>query len=122
MFLNDLFSIITEEKSEKQATFTIRLNKEHAIYSGHFPDSPITPGVCIVQIAVDLLSHLSGRNLQLTQAKNVKFLQIIRPEEHESIQYQLSWEAIGNNAFTLKAVVSDGDKVFTKMSIQVGEK
>lgn len=122
MFLNDLFSIITEEKSEKQATFTIRLNKEHAIYSGHFPDSPITPGVCIVQIAVDLLSHLSGRNLQLTQAKNVKFLQIIRPEEHESIQYQLSWEAIGNNAFTLKAVVSDGDTVFTKMSIQVGEK
>lgn len=122
MFLNDLFSIITEEKSEKQATFTIRLNKEHSIYSGHFPDSPITPGVCIVQIAVDLLSHLSGRNLQLTQAKNVKFLQIIRPEEHESIQYQLSWEAIENNAFTLKAVVSDGGTVFTKMSIQVGEK
>ena len=122
MFLNDLFSIITEEKSKKQATFTIRLNKEHAIYSGHFPDSPITPGVCIVQIAVDLLSHLSGRNLQLTQAKNVKFLQIIRPEEHESIQYQLSWEAIENNAFTLKAAVSDGNTVFTKMSIQVGEK
>ncbi len=122
MFLNDLFSIITEEKSEKQAIFTIRLNKEHAIYSGHFPDSPITPGVCIVQIAVDLLSHLSGRNLQLTQAKNVKFLQIIRPEEHDTIQYQLSWETIENNAFTLKAVVSDGDTVFTKMSIQMSEK
>ena len=122
MFLNDLFSIITEDKQENQVTYTIRLNKEHAIYTGHFPESPITPGVCIVQMAVDLFSHFMGCDLHLLQAKNVKFLQLIRPEEHDTIQYQLHWEKMENNAYALKIIVSDGDTIFTKMSIQVGEK
>ena len=122
MFLNDLFSIITEDKQENQVSYTIRLNKEHAIYTGHFPESPITPGVCIVQMAVDLFSHFMGGDLHLLQAKNVKFLQLIRPEEHGTIQYQFHWEKMENNAYGLKIVVKDGETVFTKMSILVGEK
>lgn len=122
MFLNDLFSIITEDKQESQVTYTIRLNKEHAIYKGHFPGNPITPGVCIVQMAVDIFSHFMESDLHLLYAKNVKFLQIIRPEEHETFQYQFNWEKMENNAYGLKIVVKDGDMVFTKMSIQVGEK
>lgn len=121
MFKDELFTIISEERNDNKADFTIRLNREHPIYSGHFPDNAITPGVCIVQMAVDLFSHLMQEEYRLLRAKNVKFLQIIRPDEHETVCYQLTWEALEDNAYAVKAVVNNGDTVFTKMSIQVGK-
>lgn len=121
MFKDELFTIISEEKTDNKADFTIRLNRQHPIYSGHFPNEAITPGVCIVQMAVDLFSHLMQGKYQLLRAKNVKFLQIIRPDEHETVCYQISWEPLEDQAYAIKAVVSNGDTVFTKMSIQVGK-
>ena len=121
MFKDELFTIVSEEKTDNKADFTIRLNREHPIYSGHFPDNAITPGVCIVQMAVDLFSHLMQGEYHLLRAKNVKFLQIIRPDEHETVCYQLTWEPLEDQAYAVKAVVNNGDTVFTKMSIQLGK-
>ncbi len=61
------------------AEFTIRLNPEHKIYRAHFPGDPITPGVCIIQIGLELLGLALGCGLELCRVKNVKFLSILRP-------------------------------------------
>ena len=60
--------------------FTVRMNPEHIIYSAHFPGDPITPGVCIIQMGVELLGRALGRTLELSAVKNVKFLSILRPD------------------------------------------
>lgn len=121
MFKDNLFTIVSEDLSDSKAGFIVHLNREHPIYSGHFPNDAITPGVCVVQIAVDLFSHLMREEYHLARAKNIKFLQIIRPEEHDTIHYQLTWEPLDNKTFGVKVVVSNGDAVFTKMSIQVSK-
>ena len=121
MFQDDLFTILSEEKTDHNADITIRLNREHSIYSGHFPDNAITPGVCIVQMAVDLFSHLMQEDYRLLRAKNIKFLQIIRPDEYDSIRYHLFWEPAEDNVFAVKVLVDNDKAVFTKMSIQLGK-
>ena len=121
MFQDDLFTILSEEKTDHNADITIRLNREHTIYSGHFPDNAITPGVCSVQMAVDLFSHLMQEEYRLLRAKNVKFLQIIRPDEHDAIRYHLSWERGEENIYAVKVLVDDDTVVFTKMSIQLSK-
>lgn len=119
MFLNDLFTILSETTEGAKSVFTIKLNREHPIFSGHFPGSPITPGVCIVQMAVDLFAYVQGKTCRLAGAKNIKFLQIIKPEERDEVEYQLSWEPVGNDDFKVKAVVCSGEIVFAKMSLQI---
>lgn len=52
---------------------TIVLNVQHPIYKAHFPDKPITPGACLVQIAEELLQQ------QIVRITNLKFLQIVPP-------------------------------------------
>ncbi|MDR0605106.1 MAG: hypothetical protein LBG80_12460 [Bacteroidales bacterium] len=42
-----------EEKLDDR--ITVKLNCNHKIFSGHFPDNPILPGVCALQIAKELL-------------------------------------------------------------------
>ena len=121
MFQDDLFTILSEEKTDHNADITIRLNREHPIYSGHFPDNAITPGVCIVQMAVDLFSHLMQEEYRLLRAKNVKFLQIIRPDEHNTVRYHLSWEPGEENVYAVKVLVDNDTTVFTKMSIQLSK-
>ena len=122
MFQDNLFSIVSERKADNQADFTIRLNGKHPIYTGHFPNEAITPGVCIVQMAVDLFSYTVQQEHHLVKAKNVKFLQIIRPDEHPEIHYMLTWEKAEEGLYVVKVLVDDGAVTFSKMSLQLGVK
>jgi 3-hydroxyacyl-[acyl-carrier-protein] dehydratase len=122
MFQDNLFSIVSERKADNRADFTIRLNGKHPIYTGHFPNEAITPGVCIVQMAVDLFSHTAQQEHHLVKAKNVKFLQIIRPDEHPEIHYMLTWEKSEEGFYVVKVLVDDGAVTFSKMSLQLGAK
>ncbi len=120
MFLNDLFTIQTERRDGNRAEFSIRLNAAHPIYSGHFPGDPITPGVCVVQIATDLFAHLMQQEFTLTKAKNIKFLNLIKPAAHPEICYKLDWEAADEEeTYKIKAVVCTEEVVFSKISFTV---
>ena len=52
----------------------IRLRPESAVYSGHFPGYPITPGVALAQIARELGREQTGSPLEIKASKNIKFL------------------------------------------------
>lgn len=101
------------------AQYHIRLNPEHPIFKGHFPGCPITPGVCVVQIAVDLFSYLFKQEYHLHKAKNIKFLNIIKPDETDKLCYQLSWKKQENNEYRLKAMVQGDEITYAKMDITV---
>lgn len=119
MFLNNLFTIQAENREANHDEFIIKLNSAHAIYQGHFPDEPITPGVCIIQIAADLFSYLIQQPCSIANVKNVKFLNVIKPLEHETICYQLTWENIDQNSYKIKAIVCTEDITFCKLSLSL---
>lgn len=121
MFLNDLFTIQNESIGEQHAEFTIELNARHAIYGGHFPNDPITPGVCIVQVATDLFSHIMGHEFSIIKAKNIKFLSLIKPNEHPIITYKLNWEK-DEATYKVRTTICDEEVTFTKISITVQDK
>jgi 3-hydroxyacyl-[acyl-carrier-protein] dehydratase len=71
--------IIKTEIQEDKVVSEVLLNSNHAIYQGHFPSKPITPGVCTLQMVRELLEvHLSTK-LRLVKSKNVKFSSMIDP-------------------------------------------
>lgn len=77
--LNSLYTITSKEESATAVRYDIRLDASHVIYQAHFPGEPITPGVCIIQIAKELLEEHVGRSLAIEKVKNVKFLSVISP-------------------------------------------
>ena len=102
-----------------KAEFVIALNGECGIFKGHFPGSPITPGACLLQIAVELCKNAFGCKCALARCKNVKFLQVINPSEHPQVRYRLSWLEIMDAIRKVKVEVSDGVTVFSKMTVEV---
>lgn len=129
MKLKDSFFTIEESSSATQ--IAVRLNSEHPIYQAHFPGEPITPGVCIIQIAKELLEEaLQGGNYcendknwqgqnHLVAVKNVKFLAPISPLETPLVTYTLQKVTPSDDGTTVKAqiTVESTDKLMAKLSL-----
>lgn len=80
IFRNNLYFIDSVSRTQEDVTYQLHLNAEHIIYQAHFPGEPITPGVCLLQMGVELLSDAADSALEIDTVKNVKFLSVLHPE------------------------------------------
>ena len=112
-----LYSIVSKEITDNGGVFHIRLNPECIIYKAHFPEQPITPGVCITQIAVELAEIIMGHSLQMTGIKNVKFLSIMTPDTQTEVTYTITIKSSDDKDTRIQAVAQSDDVVYAKMSL-----
>lgn len=118
MKLLDEFFFVKEIKDEENGFVALlQVNPEHFIYKAHFPGNPITPGVCIVQAASELLQCKLNRNLFLKNVKNVKFLSTIIPSEGKIIKCSFSSISEEENSCKAQLIVSDETSTFAKISV-----
>lgn len=118
MKLNEnLYKIISQADEPKSCT--IEFIPESIIYRAHFPEKPITPGVCIIQIATELLSIILKKDLELKFISNAKFLSIINPEKTSLVTYVFKKieETEGTKELKVSAIVAFGDTTYTKLSL-----
>jgi len=111
-------SFYTVEKAEsKDGIYSVEVffNSGHEIYKAHFPGNPITPGVCLLQIALELLNKKFDRNLRFIEAKNIKYLKIINPLENPRVDFIIQYRTEKDLIFADINIVG-GDTVFTKVS------
>lgn len=81
MFEGNLYIIENKEVDADGTTkFTLSLLPDSPIYRGHFPDCPITPGVCLLSIIRELTESLRGEKLSLKTVKEAKYVQVVTPE------------------------------------------
>lgn len=83
-----------EAVSHAASTITGRLGfrPEHAVFKGHFPDRPVVPGVCMLEIVKTVLQDQLWQRLMLVRASRIKFLQALIPLADERIQLTVGYE------------------------------
>lgn len=90
MLIEGLYSVIALEQSNEGVKATIRLNKDHGIFKGHFPGNPIMPGVCMIQIIKELTEEAVDKTLFLSVSSNIKFMAIINPDLNPVLHMDLT--------------------------------
>ena len=117
-FLNNLYTIDSKDVVDASIRYNIHLDASHFIYQAHFPDEPITPGVCIIQIAKELLEEHLGIGLEIQKVKNVKFLNVISPLATPNVTYVFEKIIPGDSEKTYKILtqVSSGEISLAKLS------
>ena len=95
---------------------TIRLLPDSPVYQGHFPGYPITPGVCLVEIALELIAEMAGQagKVRLVAAKNIKFTSPVLPSEGMALRFIFSGGRPERGV-----EVFAGDTLCAKMSLTV---
>jgi 3-hydroxyacyl-[acyl-carrier-protein] dehydratase len=116
MLLNSFFFIERIEYINGVVRASLRLEKEHAIFKGHFPNLPIVPGVCMMQLVKEVLENLEGKRMQIEEAPNLKFLSILNPNENGLVESLISIdERLGDNWVKINATINAGSVIFFKM-------
>ena len=114
-----LQGILYETIAVDTAGATVRLLPESPVYRGHFPGYPITPGVCLVEIALELIAEMAGQaghdgKVRLVGAKNIKFTSPIIPVEGTELRFNLGGEGSERTVEILS-----GETLCAKMSLSV---
>lgn len=95
----------------------LRLNADHEIYRAHFPGTPVTPGVCLVQMVGELLSQRVGRELTLNRVVNLKFVSVVSPLETPLIEVSFTSIDDDGGQCKVKGTVTANGEQKTKYSL-----
>lgn len=117
MLLKDFYKIVSKDKiDDGNYTIVINLNKNHEVFKGHFPNNPVTPGVCMMQIIKELCEDFLDCELQLKTASNVKFMALINPEVNSRLRFELALIQGENDEIKVKNTTFMDDTVALKLS------
>ena len=116
--LNDFFHIDAIVAGE-HPTFDLSLNGEHEIFKAHFPNSPIVPGVCQVQMLLEAMGELEHCRLSLQCVKNIKYLSVMTPTETPRMQLVIQRLTPVEKGFSIVGVFQCDGQIYTKLSLTV---
>jgi 3-hydroxyacyl-[acyl-carrier-protein] dehydratase len=113
--INDFFSIVQQEDSSGSITATITINPEHAIFDGHFPGKPVVPGVCMLQIILEIMEKTLAQRVRLSTADSIKFLSVLEPKADKEIEVGILYSIVDKSIF-LTASLFSGQLIFFKLT------
>lgn len=99
MLRNSFYDIVHRD----QNVYTIRFNAKHPIFLGHFPERPIVPGACLVQIAEDLTGAIYGHAVRFKTLRNLRFNHPVTPDQEVTVTIKQTEE----NTFNFQFLVSN---------------
>jgi len=114
ILLNDFYTMSHFEPTPGSVKAKITINRNHRILEGHFPGLPIVPGVCMMQIIREIMEVMSGKDLSLTSADNMKFLSVINPDNHTEVDVSISYAAFQDH-FIVSATLFAATTTFFKL-------
>jgi 3-hydroxymyristoyl/3-hydroxydecanoyl-(acyl carrier protein) dehydratase len=87
------------------STFTVPAS--HPSLPGHFPESPVVPGVVVLDLVLRAASEWQRRSVSVGGLKQVKFLAPLLPEERADVALEVA-------AGTLNFRVARGEQVIAQ--------
>ena len=90
------FVEVNERKyTENQQETIFKIDEQHEVFSGHFPDKPVTPGVVLIDLFKKEAEVFFQQKLQLIELKNVKFIKPISPQKNSLLSLASSFSEEG---------------------------
>ena len=86
MLQGNFFTITDIKIEDESIKAVLEINPAHEIFNGHFPGTPVVPGVCMMQMVKEVLENVIGKETKLVRADHMKFLTVINPNENKMIQ------------------------------------
>ncbi|WP_405573542.1 3-hydroxyacyl-ACP dehydratase [Winogradskyella sp. Asnod2-B02-A] len=88
--LEGLYKLDDLTVQDASVTAKITINKDHIVFQGHFPDNPVMPGVCMMQIIKEITEKIVEKQLFMQSASNIKFMALINPFINPELELQLN--------------------------------
>jgi len=110
-----LYRIVKMDEIDDGKTLaTISLIRESEIFKAHFPDLPILPGACLVQISKEFIEDKIEQKISITKFKNLKFLKTINPNEFPEVTLCFSYQKM-EEQYSASVTYTKEEHLFCKL-------
>ena len=117
MVLKDFYKVVSlENPNNSRYDAVILVNEKHDVFKGHFPDNPIMPGVCMIQIIKELSETITKSSLLMQTLSNVKFMALINPEVTPELRLELDITTTEDGLVKVKNTTYFNETVALKLS------
>lgn len=117
MILKDNFYQINSLSfAENNLEASIRIDPNHAIFDGHFPGNPVTPGVIQLEMVKELLGTHFNQKIQLKQLITSKFLAVLNPQNSVEATFKMSVIEQEDHSLRVSGQLSSNEVVCLKFS------
>lgn len=110
---NTFYSIKEISNTEDSIKACVAIHPTHEVFKGHFPQMPVVPGVCQVQIIKELLEQTINKSTMMVAGDNIKFTGMILPDKHPTVNLEMTFKN-SEGVLTVDAKLFSGEIVFTK--------
>jgi 3-hydroxyacyl-[acyl-carrier-protein] dehydratase len=113
MLKDSLYQILATDHCDNTIHAVIEIDEHNEIFNGHFPDHPVLPGACMVQMVKEVFEFETGNAYRLQKADNLKFLTLIDPQKGEMLHLEMNY--VTDDAGTrLTATLTAGEDIAFK--------
>ena len=115
MLQDNFFTISTLQNEGNNIAATLSINPSHHIFEGHFPDFPVVPGVCMMQMMREIMEGVLDKKTRIVKADHLKFLAVINPQENAVVDTVLTYKTLENGNIGIEAKLFKEATIFFKM-------
>lgn len=117
MILKDTFYKINTLKFEDNVLEAeLSIDPKHAIYEGHFPNNPVTPGVVQLELVKEILGTHYNKTIQLKSLNNSKFLAVLNPEKTPEATFKMTVSEQEDQSLKVSGQLSNSEGICLKFS------
>ena len=114
MLMNNLYFEQSFQVNESDIIAQVCVERDHLIFQGHFPEQPVLPGVCMMQLVKEMVEKAVSKNIVLTTVSNCKFLNMLDPSINNMVDVFLSFKQ-DESLLHVTALLKSNEMVLMKM-------
>lgn len=118
MLIKEFYKIANLSSDDSGIKATIKLNPDHEVYKGHFPEQPVVPGVIQLQIIKEILEEVLKTKLFMRNVIQVKYLIPITPLENPEITFIITNKKTDENKIKSNVSIGFNERVYTKAKLE----
>jgi 3-hydroxyacyl-[acyl-carrier-protein] dehydratase len=112
MSLDDLYSIDIINTDAEKVVATVNIDAAHPVFEGHFPGSPVLPGVVQLEVMKRVMEKHLDRALSMAEMSTCKFLEVLNPTATPALTIEIKYKQ--SDLLELTASGTSGATTFFK--------
>ena len=95
MLIENYYKINNIIAGTEKTLFIISLKPDCNVYKGHFPENPISPGVCNIQMIKECAESIAGKHLFMNNLQHCRLTTLITPLVYPQVEVTIIMEKKG---------------------------
>ena len=116
--MKEYYSILTAQTDELTGVFQVRLNPDCEVYEGHFPGSPVSPGVCNIRMLMECAERVARQSLRMRKLNRCRFTTLLSPQKYPELELHIHLQPKEEGLYTLNASIGKGEEEYQTLKAE----